>query len=222
MAPACFEGQRIYNGKIYKLKEHTAHGCSFRRNPGHEDSIHQDQINQAASTAAAPPNIKDGYLRPWAFRGSEMMAGSRRRAPSCRPSLLPWPSLFQPGGKRSRITAWIFALEAASAERAVQPGCRSLHDLAPISKHEAEAGLCDALMYLQLVDLAVIDALALEHAGAIMQPVSQHMGLGVLPGTNLPSYQSEPSRWSKGITSAIVIFLESRPRKPTTGRACPP
>src|ERR1700722_17499348 len=37
-------------------------------------------------------------------------------------------------------------------------------------------------VFLQLVDLAAIDALALEHAGTVMQAMGQHMGLGVLPG----------------------------------------
>src|SRR5215472_11945228 len=40
-------------------------------------------------------------------------------------------------------------------------------------------------MFLELVDRAAIDALALEHAGAIMQTVRQHMGLGLLPGDQL-------------------------------------
>ena len=40
-------------------------------------------------------------------------------------------------------------------------------------------------MFLQLVDAPAIDALALEHAGAVMQAVRQHMGLGVLPGHQL-------------------------------------
>ena len=40
-------------------------------------------------------------------------------------------------------------------------------------------------MFLQLVDRAAVDALALEHAGAIMQAMGEHMGLGVLPGHQL-------------------------------------
>ncbi len=36
-------------------------------------------------------------------------------------------------------------------------------------------------MFLKLVDAAVVDALALEHAGAVMQAVGQDMGLGVAP-----------------------------------------
>ena len=47
-----------------------------------------------------------------------------------------------------------------------------------------------------------------------MQAVGQHMGLGVLQGTSLPSYQSEPSRSSKGITSAMCPDVPAR--------ACPP
>ena len=35
-----FEGQRIYGGTIYKLKEHTAAAVQVGRDPGHEDSLH--------------------------------------------------------------------------------------------------------------------------------------------------------------------------------------
>src|SRR5689334_3048705 len=77
-----FEGQRIYNGKIYKLKEHTARLFFSAETLGMKIPFTQEQINQACIDAAAAQNIKDGYLRPVAFRGSEMMAEIGRA--SCR------------------------------------------------------------------------------------------------------------------------------------------
>ena len=66
-----FEGQRIYGGTIYKLKEHTARLFFSAETLGMKIPYTQDQINQACIEAAAAQNIKDGYLRPVAFRGSD-------------------------------------------------------------------------------------------------------------------------------------------------------
>jgi hypothetical protein len=41
-------------------------------------------------------------------------------------------------------------------------------------------------MFRALKNLAAVGALALEHAGAVMQPVGEHVQLGVGPGNQLP------------------------------------
>ena len=71
-----FEGQRIYNGTIFKLKEHTDRLFFSAETLGMKIPFTRDEINQACIDAAAAQGITDGYLRPVAFRGSEMMAVS--------------------------------------------------------------------------------------------------------------------------------------------------
>ena len=95
-----FEGQRIYGGRIYKLKEHTDRLFRSAETLGMKIPFTKDEISQACVEAAQAQNIKDGYLRPVAFRGSEMMAVSAQNttihvAIAC----WPWPSYFNPAEK---------------------------------------------------------------------------------------------------------------------------
>ncbi|HXL69884.1 MAG TPA: aminotransferase class IV, partial [Rhizomicrobium sp.] len=75
-ASCVFEGERIYGGTIYKLKEHTARLFKSAEVLGMKIPFTQDEINAACIEAAQAQNIKDGYIRPVVFRGSEMMAVS--------------------------------------------------------------------------------------------------------------------------------------------------
>ena len=145
-----FEGQRIYGGKIYKLKEHTDRLFRSAETLGMKIPFTKDEINQACIDAAAVQNIKDGYLRPVAFRGSEMMAVSAQNttihvAIAC----WPWPSYFSPAEKlkgiRLDISRW---RRPAPDTEPVHAKAAGLYMICTISKHEAEAkGYADALMF---------------------------------------------------------------------------
>jgi branched-chain amino acid aminotransferase len=145
-----FEGQRIYGGTIYKLKEHTARLFNSAEILGMKIPYSQDQINQACIEAASVQNIKDGYLRPVAFRGSEMMAVSAQNttvhvAIAC----WAWPSYFSPAEKLKGIRLDIARYRRPSAEtEPVHAKAAGLYMICTICKHEAEAkGYADALMF---------------------------------------------------------------------------
>lgn len=145
-----FEGQRIYGGKIYKLQEHTDRLFKSAETLGMKIPFTKEEINQACIDAAAVQNIKDGYLRPVAFRGSEMMAVSAQNttihvAIAC----WPWPSYFSPAEKLKGIRLDISRWKRPSAEtEPVHAKAAGLYMICTISKHEAEAkGYADALMF---------------------------------------------------------------------------
>ena len=95
-----FEGERIYGGTIYKLKEHTARLFKSAEILGMKIPFTQDEINAACIEAAEAQGIKDGYVRPVAFRGSEMMAVSAQNTKiHVAIAVWQWPSYFDPGGK---------------------------------------------------------------------------------------------------------------------------
>ncbi len=103
-ASSVFEGERIYNGRIYKLKEHTARLFMSAETLGFKIPFTQDQINQACIAAAEAQGIKDGYIRPVAFRGSEMMAVSAQNTKiHVAIASWPWPSYFSPAEKLKGI-----------------------------------------------------------------------------------------------------------------------
>ncbi|MEP6831056.1 MAG: branched-chain amino acid aminotransferase, partial [Rhizomicrobium sp.] len=144
-----FEGERIYNGKIYKLKEHTARLFFSAEELGMKIPFTQDEISAGCIAAAEAQGIKDGYLRPVAFRGSEMMAVSAQNttihvAIAC----WPWPSYFSPEEKLKGIRLDIARWRRPAADtEPVHAKAAGLYMICTISKHEAEAkGYADAMM----------------------------------------------------------------------------
>jgi branched-chain amino acid aminotransferase len=144
-----FEGERIYNGTIYKLKEHTARFFFSAEELGMKIPFTQDEINAACIAACEVQGIKDGYVRPVAFRGSEMMAVSAQNtkihvAIAC----WPWPSYFSPEEKLKGIRLDIARWRRPAADtEPVHAKAAGLYMICTISKHEAEAkGYADAMM----------------------------------------------------------------------------
>jgi branched-chain amino acid aminotransferase len=101
-----FEGERIYNGKIYKLKEHTARLFFSAEELGMKIPFTQDEISAGCIAAAEAQGIKDGYLRPVAFRGSEMMAVSAQNTTSMSPSLAGPGRPISARKKSSKASVW--------------------------------------------------------------------------------------------------------------------
>lgn len=71
---SCFEGLRIYNGKIFKNFEH-AERLRFSANElGFANfKMTSKEIAEICIQVCAKNNILNGYIRPIAFRGSEQM-----------------------------------------------------------------------------------------------------------------------------------------------------
>jgi len=69
-----FEGIRIYNGKAFKLTEHNQRLIKSAEHLGMKVPFTVEQLNQACVEACAARDVKDGYIRPLAWRGSEQMA----------------------------------------------------------------------------------------------------------------------------------------------------
>jgi len=143
-----FEGQRIYNGTIFKLKEHTERLFFSAQTLGMKIPFTAEQINQACIDVCKANGITDGYLRPVAFRGSEMMAVSAQNttihvAIAC----WPWPSYFSPAEKLKGIRLDIARYKRPSPEtEPVHAKAAGLYMICTICKHEAEAkGYADAM-----------------------------------------------------------------------------
>src|ERR1044071_8982730 len=72
-ASAVFEGERSYGGEIFKLSEHTARLIEGGRTMDFEIPYSAAEIDAACREVLKANNLSDGYIRPIAFRGSEMM-----------------------------------------------------------------------------------------------------------------------------------------------------
>jgi branched-chain amino acid aminotransferase len=144
-----FEGERIYGGTIYKLKEHTARLFKSAEVLGMKIPFTQDEINAACIEAAQVQNIKDGYVRPVVFRGSEMMAVSAQNTKiHVAIAVWEWPSYFDPKEKLKGIRLAIADWKRPAPDTApTQAKAAGLYMICTLSKHAAEAkGYADAMM----------------------------------------------------------------------------
>ncbi len=148
-ASCVFEGERIYGGKIYKLKEHTARLFKSAEVLGMKIPFTQDQINAGCMEAAQAQGIKDGYVRPVVFRGSEMMAVSAQNTKiHVAIAVWEWPSYFDPKEKLKGIRLDISSWRRPAPDTApTQAKAAGLYMICTLSKHTAESkGYADAMM----------------------------------------------------------------------------
>tara|TARA_B100000674_G_scaffold218356_1_gene178995 strand:+ start:213 stop:1100 length:888 start_codon:yes stop_codon:yes gene_type:complete len=72
-ASSVFEGERSYNGKIFKSAEHTKRFFKSAETVGIKIPFTEEQINKAKDDLIVKMKFKDCYVRPFAWRGSNLM-----------------------------------------------------------------------------------------------------------------------------------------------------
>lgn len=145
-----FEGERAYGGKIFKLREHTERLFESARILGFEIPYSVEQIDEACEELLLRQGFEDAYVRPVAWRGSEMMGVSAQaNTINVAIAIWQWPSYFKPEerlkGIRLDIATYRRPDPATIPSKSKAAG---LYMICTLSKHEAEAkGYADALMY---------------------------------------------------------------------------
>lgn len=148
-ASSVFEGERIYNDKVFKLEEHTDRLFFSAEILDMKIPYSRDEINAATYEAIRANGIKDGYVRPIAWRGSELMGISAASTNiNVAIAVWPWPSYFSPEarlkGLKLDLSEWRRPSPATAPVFAKAAG---LYMICTLSKHAAERkGLDDALL----------------------------------------------------------------------------
>ncbi len=148
-ASSVFEGERVYGGEIFKLNEHTERLFKSAEILGFEIPYTVEEINDACREAVSAQGIVDGYVRPVAWRGSEMMGVSAQTNKiNVAIAVWEWPSYFDPEerlkGIRLDMAEW---RRPDPATAPCQSKAAGLYMICTLSKHAAEAkGYADALM----------------------------------------------------------------------------
>ena len=75
-----FEGLRIYEGQIFKLNEHIQRLYKSASILDLEISYNEKVVIDVCKKITQKQNVKNGYIRPVVWRGSEMMAISALEA----------------------------------------------------------------------------------------------------------------------------------------------
>ena len=148
-ASSVFEGERAYNGQIFRSADHNAR---LRQSANYLDfdlPISDAELEGIKYEVLKANNIVDGYLRPFAWRGSEMMAISAQETTThIAVAAWNWPSYFDPETKMRGITLDIASWRRPNPESApVHAKAAGLYMICTLSKHEAERkGFQDAMM----------------------------------------------------------------------------
>lgn len=144
-----FEGDRAYNGTIFKLTEHTERLFNSARLMGFDIPYTIAEIDEACREVCRVNGIIDGYVRPVAWRGSEMM-GISAQANTINVAIAAWawPSYFSPEARTRGIALRTSPWRRPSPDSApVHAKAAGLYMICTLSKHEAEReGFQDSLM----------------------------------------------------------------------------
>ncbi|MEO5374818.1 MAG: branched-chain amino acid aminotransferase [Alphaproteobacteria bacterium] len=190
-----FEGERVYGGKVFKLAEHTARLHASAKVLGFTIPFSAEVIDAATDAVLEANGIADGYVRPVAWRGSEMMGvAAQKNVIHLAIACWAWPSYFSPearmAGIRLKISPWRRPHPQTAPTNAKAAG---LYMICTLSKHEAEnEGFEDALM--------------LDWRGQIAEATGANVFLVMNGEVHTPT----PDCFLDGITRRTVIDLARR------------
>ena len=192
-ASCVFEGERVYDGSIFKLEEHTSRFFHSARRMGFEIPYTETEINAASNTIIKNQKVENGYVRPVAWRGSEMMAISAQQTKiHVAIATWEWGSYFDPKlkveGIRLNISNW---RRPAPNTIPWDTKASGLYMICTLSKHEAEKeGYTDSLM--------------LDHEGYVAEATGANVFFKDREG-NL--HTPIPDSFLDGITRRTVIDI---------------
>ena len=192
-ASCVFEGERVYDGEIFRLEEHTERLFYSAKRMGIKVPYTQKEINDACKNIINIQNVKNGYVRPVIWRGSEMMAiSAQKNKIHTAIATWEWGSYFDPKlklkGIKLNISSW----------RRPNPNsipwdtkAAGLYMICTLSKHEAEAqGYTDSLM--------------LDHEGNIAEATGANI---FFKDKNGEIHTPIPDSFLDGITRRTVIEI---------------
>ncbi|CTQ60054.1 branched-chain amino acid aminotransferase [Labrenzia sp. EL_208] len=144
-----FEGERAYGGRIFKSEEHTERLLESARTLGFEIPWTAEQINAAKEETLARMQLTDAYIRPVAWRGSEMMGiSAQTNTIHLAIAAWEWPSYFKPEERLKGIRLDMAEYRRPDPKTApFKAKAAGLYMICTVSKHAAEQkGYTDALM----------------------------------------------------------------------------
>lgn len=194
-ASSVFEGERIYDGVIYKLHEHSERLIQSAQILGFELPLSAAEIDEACRQTVNAQGFAYGYVRPVAWRGSEMMGVSaQKNTIHLAIAVWEWDSYFDPDARLRGLRLDIADYRRPSPETIP---CKSkaagLYMICTLSKHAAEAkGYADALM--------------LDYRGLVSETTSANIFFVEKGRLHTPT----PDCFLDGITRQTVIGLAKR------------
>jgi branched-chain amino acid aminotransferase len=202
-----FEGERAYGGEIFKLTEHTQRLFDSAEILDMKIPYTVAEIDAACRETLKKQGFADAYVRPIAWRGSEMMGVAAQNTKiNVAIAIWQWPAYFDPTQLEKGIRLDIAEyrrpdpMTAPSKAKAV-----GLYMICTISKHKAERkGYADALM--------------LDWRGQ----VAECTGANIFFVKNGEIHTPTPDCFLDGITRRTVISLAQKRQIKVNERAIMP
>lgn len=143
---AVFEGDRIYNGKVFKLTEHSARLIRSAKMLAYDLPYTVEELDAATRLVVAENKLESGYVRPLAWRGPEVIgvsaAGTKIHVMI---AAFPWGKYFQQNAIRICTSRWKRPSPESSPAGSKAAG---LYVICTLARDEAAAaGYQDALMH---------------------------------------------------------------------------
>jgi branched-chain amino acid aminotransferase len=194
-ASCVFEGERVYNGKVFRLEDHNERLLNSARILGFDVPANMDELARATAEVISSNKIVDGYVRPIAWRGAEQMGVSAQASKiHLAIAAWDWPAYFSPEarvrGIRMKWAKWARPAPNTAPTLAKAAG---LYMICTLSKHDAEAAGCD-------------DALMLDWRGQIAEGTGANIFLVINGELHTPT----PDCFLDGITRKTVITLAKK------------
>ena len=148
-ASAVFEGERAYGGRIFKLTEHNKRLHKSAEILGFTIPYSVEELDAATVELLKRQGFSEAYVRPIAWRGSEMMGVSaQNNRINVAIAIWQWGSYFNPTEKLKGIRLDIAEYRRPDPKTApCASKAAGLYMICTISKHAAEAkGYADAMM----------------------------------------------------------------------------
>ena len=191
-ASCVFEGERVYDGEIFKLEDHTERLFYSAKRMGIAVPYTQKEINDACKNIVNIQKVKNGYVRPVIWRGSEMMAiSAQKNKIHVAIATWEWGSYFDPKlkieGIKLNISKW---RRPAPNTIPWDTKAAGLYMICSMSKHTAEAKGCS-------------DAMMLDYRGY----VAEATGANIFFVKDGEVHTPDPDCFLNGITRQTVISI---------------
>jgi branched-chain amino acid aminotransferase len=194
-ASAVFEGERAYGGRVFKLTEHNERLHTSANLMGFKIPYTVEELDAATIELLKRQGFADAYVRPIAWRGSEMMGVSAQSNKiNVAIAIWQWGSYFNPAEKLKGIKLDLAEYRRPDPMTAPSKAkAAGLYMICTISKHAAEAkGYADAMM--------------LDYRGR----VAEATGANIFFVKDGVIHTPDPDCFLNGITRQTVIELARR------------
>jgi branched-chain amino acid aminotransferase len=185
---AVFEGCRIYNGKVFKLTEHSARLIRSAKMVAYDLPYTVEELDAATKLVVAENKLESGYVRPLAWRGAEVIGVSGKGTKiHVMIAAFPWGAYYEQKAIKLVTSRWKRPSPESSPAGSKAAG---LYVICTLAKDEA-------------LDAGAQDALMLDYKGRLSEATGANLFLVINGELHTPT----PETILNGITRQTVMEL---------------